>query len=354
MLSVIYENDQHSREILTTMLRKMGFARVHATQHLEESIYFLEKEEGAVDLIVSSYREGEGLDFPLSRVILKSPELDRCPLIVLTESWRHRSFSPFKTRLSRVDAVLPRPFGENALRKSVERAFEHRARFRSTLVYYGNETTASQLEEEILSDRDLQWKRLLFFQEPGPFLEYLGSTENRLGGMILESGPHISQFARELKKFKQSKAGASVPIAFHGQDPEYLTPVFSLIDVSFERTESWRRPLDIVSRRSVQSWTISEVLRSIRNAIKVDDFELAKKLLKEARKRDSERWELLELDGFVNKDVNLLYRALETQPYSPFAYLSLVALTDSSEKRAVLDRSVLYCPHHPELVALRK
>ena len=351
---MIYENDQHSRDVLTSMLGRLGFGSVRATQHLEESIYFLENEKTQVDLIVSAYSEGEGLDFPLSRVILKNPHLDHCPLIVLTESWRDKPFSPFKTRLSRVDRVLTRPFGPRSFEKAVERAFEHRARFRSTLAFFGSEGSAAQLEEGILSYRELQWKRVVTFQDVSKFLAYLEVHESRLGGIMIEADQKLERLVGPLRQFKRSRIGASVPIASYGQSAATLGSLFTFLDVSFLANEDWHKALEALSRRSIYARSMGGAIRSIRDRIKKNQLKDAKRLLKEARRKDPERWELQELQGYLYRDARFLRRALETQPCSPFAYLSLAALAEPEERNRILAQSALYCPKHPELMALRK
>jgi CheY-like chemotaxis protein len=354
MLAVIQENDQHSREVLTMMLREFGFAQVQATTHLEETLYFLEKEQDTIDLVVSSYSEGDGLDFPISRVILKNPKLDRCPLIVLTENWRNKSFSPFKSRLSRVDQVLSRPFGRASLEEAVASAFEHRAKFRNTLVFYGTEASAKIIEEEIFSNPQLQWKSLVAFQDPKIFSHYLFHSDRRLGGVLFEADAKVKDAASELRRFKRSRMGSAIPITCFGQDPEFISPFVTFLDLSFDHSESWLSVLEILSQRSTYSWRVGRMVSSIRQAIKEEKPKLAKRFLNEARAKDEDRWEVLELGGYLEKKSELLLKALDTQPCSPFAYLRLLELLEGSQRRAILQKSALYCPRHPELMALRK
>ena len=354
MLTVVHESDHRSREILSVMLRELGFKHIHATPNLEESLYFLDKEQDRIDLIISSFSEEDGFDFPLARTIIKTPNLDNCPLLVLTEDWRDKPYSPFQRRLSRVDGVLAKPFGKRMLAKRIAQAFQSRARFRNTLVFYGSKTAGIKVEDAIFSNPEMQWKAAITFSDPKRLSAYLFTHERRVGGLVFELDAEIGTQAEALRRFKRTRQGASVPFAIYGQNPVLIEPFLTFVDMSFSNGTEWMQALQVLSKRSVNAWSVGNAVRSIRAAMKKNDFEGARRILARAKAIDSERWEVLELEGHLNADPAPLRQALCTQPGSPYAYLSLLPLVSEFERQQLMNQSVLFFPRHPELMILRK
>jgi CheY-like chemotaxis protein len=352
MLAIVLENDQHSRDAITNMLHRLGYSVLHA-EHVDEAIYFFSREKNKISLVTSSVLANYAEDLPISRFLLKTPELNLCPLLVSVDEWLQKLPTPFQNRFSRIDAVIRKPFYESHLQQGIVKAHERRSRLRNTLLIYGADALAD-LEESVFSTaKESHWKLAIRLNTHEELSQVLTHTEFRVGGLIIPAELGTPDVVKELRQFKRTPMGAATPVCILGDFDSNLSHDLRLIgDVFFEKSFSSAVVSHTLSDRLIHHWEAQHTLKKVDLAMKSHKISVEPKDLKSLLKRDPRRWESLAAAGQLFKDQKLLKKALKTNPYSPKIHLSLYHLSSLSERPAIAERAKFYCPRHPEILTL--
>ena len=161
MLAILLEDDQHSREVMISLLNSIGYESVLCASSIEEATYFFKQNSSQIRLIISAHTSNMGPDLPLSRLIIQNRALDLIPLLLVTNDSMPKKLPVFYNRLSRVDDLLSRPFGLNRLKASIEFAHHRRAELRSTLFYLGSNHGNELAEAVYAGSKQFHWKKVI-------------------------------------------------------------------------------------------------------------------------------------------------------------------------------------------------
>ena len=359
MVAILLEDDQHSREVLSAMLNQLGFTTVLAATSIDEAEYFFSQKKGQVRLIVSSDTSGEGPDLPLSRMVIQNRSLDMAPFVLLTNDWRPAGLSRFRTRLSRVDDVLARPFSISDLKGSLSSAHQRRARLRSSLIVFGTQHS-ELIERSVFSGSDdFHWKTIIKIQDVQALKKTMEDHPFYIGGILVEPAKNNLELLSWINQFKKTNVGSYTPIGVLSTQAEQILPFRTSADLFFNEESDWTQVLTILSKRATLHWEMKLALQEIRQLIKANQVKQAMKELLLALEHDDNRWELLELSGVLRGKggksataIHDLRKALSTQPCSPFAYLTMMELITGEQKQKIIQEALQYCPQHPRIRAI--
>ncbi len=357
MLAILLEDDQHSREVMISLLNSIGYESVLCASSIEEATYFFKQNSSQIRLIISAHTSNMGPDLPLSRLIIQNRALDLIPLLLVTNDSMPKKLPVFYNRLSRVDDLLSRPFGLNRLKASIEFAHHRRAELRSTLFYLGSNHGNELAEAVYAGSKQFHWKKVINTLSLQELVSQMKTVGFSFGGVIIDEDMVTDALVDWAKAFKKAHLGALTPICVLGRDPNKIKNMRTVADLFCEQNEYLNEMLSLISNRLFYQWEMRDQIKEIRELIKQQKFSSAKKMLSKVSGLDPERWEILELEGSLAMEEGRIEDAIErfesamvTQPCSAFSHLSLLTLTGND--RVILERALSFCPHHPEILRI--
>jgi CheY-like chemotaxis protein len=366
MLAMLLEDDQHSRDVLARLLNKIGYSKVISAASIEEARYHFAEKGLEIRLIISSAGK-VGPDLPLARMAIQNPDLDLCPFVLMTDHWRPRNLRIHRQRMSRVDAVLSRPFGMKKLQHAIAEGHYRRAFFRSTLLLVGIDHEG-RLNNAIFEDGDrFHWKKLVTVKNTAELITRVSELKTQLGGILIDPDALEPRMNDWLSAFKRSHMGSITPLVVMSRDPAKIVSLRLIGDLfcdDFQHPSSSERikpMLSILSSRLLHHWEMCSQLNEIKHCLKIKQPKRARKLLRNSFNLDPARWELLELAGkhaiqTGNHDAakRFFTKSIEGNPCSPLGYLNIFPFLSPPEKQKWISGAQLYCPRHPQILSYAK
>jgi hypothetical protein len=341
----------------------LGYDAALSAADFSETEYLIHENKGRIRLILSSNIALEGFDLPLTRLILREPQLHLVPFILMLNSGRSSVLTRLGDRLTRVDDGLRKPFGINQLKESISKGQRRRASLRSSLLVLGPQI-APPLAEAFYACRNLvHWREVIPVSSVEMLDEKIKELGFRIGGIVLDPALCDASITARIAKFRKTYEGNTIPIALLSKNPAQIGDVRLSCDLFFDmpnraETPDWEVIVLRMSRRTLLAWDGRELIAQGRQALNKNQLSVAASLAKRALLLDAERWEFNELAGGVaakeNKKTEAIEHfraALETNPCSPFAYLNLIELVDEEQRAQILKLGESYCARHPQILA---
>ena len=361
MIAIIVSEDQYLQQTLSKLLKRLGYPNVIATDSIDEADYFFIKEQKRIKLILFENSLINGIDAPLSRLIIQKEALN---LAVLIHISNHSSASPFSTYnrdpLSRIDYNLSKPFGIRQLKTAIQSAQRRRARLRNKILMLGNQYENLAVEAMYTSSSNVHWKKIIFTENLDDFKKNYLDFQFRIGGVIIDPQLNTPEVTSYLQHFKKSTQGGLTPLAILSKNPKETLSFREFGDLYFNPASSgWDEILEIMSNRVVYQGEVIEGLKTAKQLIKVNEVKKAKKLVMSYLALDPKRWELSELLGKINellgndsKSIDHYRNSFDTNPCNPSAYLHLIKLLNNPEKIEMINQAKSFCPLHHQIKAL--
>ena len=357
MIGILLEDDFHCREVLIGFLQECGYTTVFCAANVDEASFYFSEYTQQIKIIVCGNMNSLGLDLPLSRLIIQNRSLDLVPLVMLTNEVFSSSDLSNQHRLSRLDAVLQRPFGKKTFKKAIFKAHERRALLRNHLIYYGKKFN-TEISETVYAESDqFHWRKVSNVTSIQELKESIHQVGFQLGSVCIDEDLITDELVTYLKKFKKEILGSVTSLCIFGHDPFKIRGLRNSGDLFYDTDQPLSEMLSLLSLRMQCQFEMKELLHEIRHALKQKNIKEASELLYQAMQLDHKRWELLELSGIIEKEKknfkqaeDFFIKALETHPCSAFSYLNLISISQQSE--TILKKAILYCPLHPEILKL--
>jgi hypothetical protein len=367
MATIVFESDKRVREVLTSLLTAAGQKKILATGHPGQFQHWLREEDSNTRLIVMGSHPGEDVQLLLMKMIEGIRGLDGVPLLYLSDAKFPfiRQSERRKSKFSRIDEFLSRPFGLNSLKKAITRAHEARAISRDVIIYFADRP--SETLAQVLYEFELQfhWQEVVFVKNVEEFTGKIAQFGWRVGGVFISPTAHSETLAAQLFSMRNTRFGAQTPFVLLSQASEdivrfrNLCDIFlpTVSDVSSQAESSWLNILQITSGRLRHNWVSREIQNQVRSHIRASEFTSAALLLADGLRMDAYRFELLELAGALEEkkghmfQATVLYkRSLSINPCSPYSHLRLIDIVkDTEEKKFILKHGAQFCPRHPQV-----
>ena len=357
MIGILLEDDFHCREVMIGFLQECGYTTVFCAANVDEASFYFSEYAQQIKIIVCGNMNSLGLDLPLSRLIIQNRSLDLVPLVMLTNEVFSSNDLNNQHRLSRLDAILQRPFGKRTFKKAICKAHERRALLRNHLIYFGDKLNTEISETVYAESEHFHWRKVSNASSIQELKDAVQQVGFQLGSICIDEDFINDELVTYLKKFKKEILGSVTSLCVFGQDPLKIRGLRSSGDVFYDTHHPLNEMLSLLSCRIQFQFEMKEDLHLIRHALKQKNIKKASELLSQSMQLDQMRWELLELSGMIEVEKKnfkqaegIFMKALETQPCSAFSYLNLIAISQQSE--AILKKAIQYCPLHPEILKL--
>lgn len=343
----------------------LGYDTVLSATTLNEVEYFIRQNLGQIRLILSSDAEVDALDIPLTRAVIRQPELHLVPFVLMLNGGRSSSINGIQgdDQRSRVDGVIKKPFGTLQLKESIELAHRRRNSLRSSLLVLGPES-ATLFSEAFYACRNLvHWQEVVPVSSTEALGRKIKELGFRVGGILIDPAHCDASVIARIMRFKKSFEGSMAQVAVLSRDPVQVADIRLYCDHFFdsphesepvEREEILLR----MSRRLILGWESRHLAGQGRQALGNGDIKIAEKLAKKGLSLDPERGEFLELAGAVarrrGKKQEAIAQFVDAQranPCSPFSYLNLIQLLEGPELERMLNLARAFCPRHPQVLA---
>jgi DNA-binding response OmpR family regulator len=371
MLALVYDIDKESRQVLRTLLRRLGYTTVLAASSPAQFRHYLKDHPSRIRLIVFCSHQPEGFRFQLFSLIQQAREVDSAPMVMVPDELTFRSGpnTALGDDYARVDYILKRPYGVNNLRRAVEVAHVQRNTKRNVLVYFSVEKRPELLETIYENFESAHWRAVEWVSSVSQFKDVLRRQRYRVGS-ILADVKNLDAAARVgLARFKKTTLGVRTPVVCLGREPEILDNMRVNCDMYFDAKKIasqgsrafWQNLLVSTSRRLLNKWSIREAAIEIRSELKCLDEAKAAIQIKNILKVTPEAWELHELlglqhekQGRIPQAIDSYQKSIEFNPCSPVPHLGLIRIYKDDTQNAaefgrVLAQALMYCPQHPQI-----
>ena len=356
MLAIVLDEDQHSQKVLASLLQQLGYTQILHAHGVDELDFYCSQNLNRIRLIVSAFRHEEGLDLPISRITLKHASLNLTPLVFTTNGQLLFKLNFRRSRFSRIDSYIHRPFGIEALKDGIAEAHERRGSFRNVLLIYGKESI-SAIEATYRENNFSHWKETVFAENFADLQKKYQEYGFKLGGILFDSKhtvePHIEGWLNRIRKDLQ---GSTLVIGVLGQDAKAVIPFRLHANIFFDLEASWETVLDQLSERLLHDWESKMFFKRAKEQLKNKNLKRALTILKNAGKKISLTWELLELQGIAaSQEGDLIsasdqfLQALKMNPCSPSPYLQLLEISPPEQRKELALKALEYCPEHPQI-----
>ena len=354
MLAIVLDDDQHSQKVLTSLLHQLGYYQVLQAHGIEEFDFYCNQHPN-IRLIVSGFRLEEGLDLPITRVLLKYPTLHTVPLVFMTNSRLRFNLNFKRARYSRIDSYLHRPFGLEALRIAIGKAHARRGLIRNVLLIYGKQTTGA-IEATYRESNTSHWKETVFAETFADLKNKYKEYAHKIGGILFDPNhAHSPQLEGFLNRIRKEPMGSTLVIGVLGQTPKEIHSFRVHSDLFFEPNLSWPFILEQLSAHFLSDWQLKNHLKLSKELLKLKKPKKACALLQKDRTLPN-TWQKMELQGLIEAQLNhpeksqtYFLKALDLNPCAPSIYLHLLQTLSDTEKEKMAQKALEYCPNHPQI-----
>lgn len=356
MLAIVIDENQHSRNVISSMLKTLGYAQTIECVDFHDFDIQCSLYGKKINLIISALQQAEGLDFPLSRMLIQNQNLNLAPLVFLTNRRFNLRLSFGRSRLSRIDSYIPRPFGLDQLQKGIIEAHQRRSEFRNMVLILTRETTSAAVEASYTDRKQSHWEEAVFVHSIQELKARYNENDFKIGGIVFDHKLIDSSTRRWLKRMRKTSLGASTIISILGRTPAEVLPLRDEANFFFDPKEEWDVILKAMSMRLRRDWEAKFILKKIRCSQKAQQGSIVKRLLSICEKRNLPHWEFEEQRGILalslNQPVQAVYhfqKALEANPAAASVYVRLIPQLSPPLQYRVINKAKNYCPLHPEI-----